>query len=230
MIFPSFKASVKHSTYPFTHTLLFSSLPLRCLPFITEAETMLISDFLRFQHLFAGNAFMILKSCTCISLCWCLCTSLQQPKRARICIKEQHKNSNIKINDGNYAIERKSIDIKLCDETKAWHSSNQKYDGCKQFGWFVEKNFASFALICIVDNCFFCVLEVHYANMRANELSAECILLIIIIRAKSFCCTNNSPQTVGQERGREQKKTSFFFVFSSRTKRFILYICKTNKC
>lgn len=62
VIFPSFKASVKHSTYPFTHTLLFSIIAAT-MP-ITEAETMFVPDFLRFQHLFAGNAFMILKSGT----------------------------------------------------------------------------------------------------------------------------------------------------------------------
>lgn len=56
--------------------------------------------------------YIYLKSRKCTSLWRWLYTSLQQQKPARIWIKEQNENSTIKINDGNYAIERKSIDMK----------------------------------------------------------------------------------------------------------------------
>lgn len=85
------------------------------------------------------------------------------------------KNSTKTLQLENYAIEKKCIDIKLW-----WNKGNDSHRiknmmSAKTICWFAE----FFLFICIVDNCFFCVLEVHYANMHAESVMRWMHSLII---------------------------------------------------
>lgn len=152
----------------------------------------------------------------------------------RIYVKDPHKNINIKINDGNYAIERKSIDIKICGKNKSMTFIESKI-------WWVQTIwldcriffFASFILSCIVDNCFFCVLEVHYANMRAESVK-RWMHFTYHLGPKVFAVHVQQPlNSTPTARGREEKRNSpfyFFCLFINNKEIHFVYICKTNKC